>query len=190
MNDNSNMATLNKDPKTSQSQKHVETKVKEPSLSQNDSIQPPNGNTTTTSSLLLELPPELRNIIFALALTHSCGIHFRHSCSSSPGDSLISNPPHPFNLLYVCRQSRAETLLVPFALNDIFVRSEYSVAIDRFIQAPVCTEADILLWDNRFLMCLSDAQRGMMRLHSGQTRRRRRSEIQVNSHLIMRPRRE
>ncbi|KAI4604737.1 hypothetical protein J4E83_010978 [Alternaria metachromatica] len=62
----------------------------------------------TTSPLLL-LPAEIRNMIFALALDHQ--------------DILILNERiyneirSPVNLLHVCRQIHAETALLPYKLN-------------------------------------------------------------------------
>lgn len=71
------------------------------------------GTSTATLSPLLSLPPELRNRIFACALTSSTST-LDYSPTSTPNRPIFSDPANPntheFNQLkYACRQLYAET---------------------------------------------------------------------------------
>ncbi|KAI4613396.1 uncharacterized protein J4E87_009863 [Alternaria ethzedia] len=99
----------------------------------------------TTSPLLL-LPGEIRNMIYALALDHKDIRIFK-------GRAI--DVKHPINLLYVCRQAHAETALLPYAINCFAIVHEPIDAQLRFIARSTATL-------HRLLKDRTQAQIGVM----------------------------
>ncbi|KAI4604738.1 hypothetical protein J4E83_010979 [Alternaria metachromatica] len=91
-----------------------------------------------TASPLLRLPAEIRNMIFAYALSHGdTKLHIIPSIQDGPGGTGCwkhRSWPDPVNvsLLYVCRQIHLETALLPYELNIFVVYGHYNAVKDFF----------------------------------------------------------
>ncbi|KAI4647679.1 hypothetical protein J4E93_004089 [Alternaria ventricosa] len=89
----------------------------------------------TTSPLLL-LPAEIRNIIFALALDHQDIIIVR--------GRMYNKVRSPVNLLRVCRQIHAETALLPYELN-FFAVSNWGELLLPFLQRRTQDQLGVMI---------------------------------------------
>jgi len=98
------------------------TAFKPPPLTARISEQPDiqNAHCDVIESPLLRLPPELRNMIFALALDHGT---IRPKIGKTWLEPKLKNYPirERFGLLFTCRQIYAETALLPYKLNTFVV---------------------------------------------------------------------
>ena len=91
-----------------------------------------------TASPLLRLPAEIRNIIFAYALSHGdIKLNVIPRIQDGPGRTGCwkhRNWPIPVNisLIYACRQIHFETALLPYKLNVFVVSGNTSAFQDFF----------------------------------------------------------
>jgi len=102
-----------------------------------------------TASRLLRLPAEIRNIIFAYALSHGdIKLNVIPRIQNGPGRKGCwkhRNWADPFNisLIYACRQIHFETALLPYELN-IFAVSGNDSAFQSFFAHRTLAQVDAL----------------------------------------------
>jgi hypothetical protein len=82
-------------------------------------------------SPLLQLPAELRNQIYALALSHPMITICRYLSPISFRfcTTIQRIRRYPLNLLYVCRQIYSETAVLPYKLNSFDIYNEFNCKV-------------------------------------------------------------
>ena len=96
----------------------------------------------TTSPLLL-LPAEIRNMIFEYAMYHeTINIHLKYNMQT---DIVTSEPRHSEPLLFVCRQIHLEVAILPYKLNVFFINSYGYIGLFDFLQQRAPDQLDLMV---------------------------------------------
>ncbi|KAI4948613.1 hypothetical protein J4E86_007961 [Alternaria arbusti] len=99
-----------------------------------------------TTSPLLRLPAEIRNEIFALAMSH--GTISLDSSPSTKDRQILQDrhniPPSSAPLLFVCRQIHAEVALLPYRLNKFIVSGKYLSAMREFLKRRTPEQLELM----------------------------------------------
>ena len=94
----------------------------------------------TTSPLLL-LPAEIRNIIFEYAMYHeTINLYQRYNMRTRIA---ASEPRHSEPLLFVCRQIYREVAILPYKLNNFFVSFDCYADLGGFLEQRTPDQLDV-----------------------------------------------